>query len=229
MIAFLTIIKGMKTTHSFQQLLAKAAIALVTFWSNLPNIGCSILLSVDLSVDGTLSPPTYAGLVGGERLHSSLSLHKSLPSADSGSVLPPSSPVSQSIPWRMPRPLEPCSAQLHDGVFEQGLHVCFCFRRAHVPRAALLLSRGYHQEPELSCVQRWPGGAPSPGLSSLSVSITDICVYGFCSPHKSWMVHESWILICFLFLPSLKGFAGMYQIYSLHYNLINQDQKVTHV
>ena len=91
------------------------------------------------------------------------------------------------------------------------------------PGAALLLSRGATRSQGSLPSQRWP--AERPLLACLhSVSITDICVYGFCLPHKSRMVHEYWILICFLFLPSLKGFAGMYQIYSLHYNLINQDQ-----
>lgn len=48
----------------FSTALAKAPIYLVTFWSNLPNLGCGILLSVDLSVDGTVSPPALHSWVG---------------------------------------------------------------------------------------------------------------------------------------------------------------------
>lgn len=38
---------------------------------------------------------------------------------------------------------------------------------------------------------------------------------------------ESLMLICFLFLPSLKYFAGLNQIYSLKYDFINQKQLIT--
>ena len=182
------------------------------------------MLSVDISVDGTLSPPAPHRWVGWRERDFIL------PSVCTRACF---LQILDPFCLLLLQPLKLFPEECH-GLLGRAVHsymmeslnrawMCASGHRVHVPRSCAPPQQRCHQEPGLSSILGWPEEHPLLSYLHL-VSIIDICVYGFCSPHKSWMVHEYCLLIGFLFFPSLKGFAGIYQIYSLHYNLISQDQ-----